>query len=650
MVLKKLLPFGGSDDEEQSDEEKDPDDVEIGEGVDSVEDLNKQLVASQFINEKRNRMLVGGQWTRTYFTNNWPEEPENQFLNEAFNTPAASSDISIHIEPEDEGDALDELQTVLRRLRQKVGSEQDVVRQQDRREKIQKVEGMIETLRSTETSIFEVSMYTTVRSDNEEELQMDSERITTQMESAPALTDQQIPAYAQMDALKSVSPVAKDYMYEENENFDTRTKMMGGAIAAMLPFTSKTLIEENGVEFGIQSANGSPVIVDRWDRGNGYNQLTIGTIGAGKSFSTKLNILRTYAKYDDVIIFMLDPLRGFTKITDHLNGEHIPVGGGKTLNPMEISAPDDPEEVKGDADPYGQKVKSVKNFLRTFLRLREKGVGDEMEQIADAIDRAYRNNGITPDPTTHDNPSPSLKDVMDILIDMSNNPEKFAETESDAEVNKIESRATDAVFKLQEFQEGRELDYLSGETEIDLYSNDVIYLDLHQQEGSGELGLMMQVLFEQVYQRAKETDKKVLFCLDEAHYIMGSSDSLDFLAQAVRHSRHYDLSLNFITQTAREFLVNDKAEDIADNCVIKLFHKTKDLDADAGEKLGLNPPAIQHVRTAKEGDPDRGYSEALIGVEGDFMPIRVYASDFEQMIVEMSREEIVRELSDTETI
>ena len=78
----------------------------------------------------------------------------------------------------------------------------------------------------------------------------------------------------------------------------------------------------------------------------------------------------------------------------------------------------------------------------------------------------------------------------------------------------------------------------------------MIYLDLYQEEikqGKTETSLMMQVLFKAVHEREKGTDRKVIFAIDEVHYLMNDSSSPDFLKTALRHSRHYDLSLQFIT-------------------------------------------------------------------------------------------------------
>lgn len=61
-----------------------------------------------------------------------------------------------------------------------------------------------------------------------------------------------------------------------------------------------------------------------------------------------------------------------------------------------------------------------------------------------------------------------------------------------------------------------DLSNLSQETSFDLDSP-VIYLNLHQDEGTrgrSETCLMMQVLFNAVYERAKGTEKNVIFVIE----------------------------------------------------------------------------------------------------------------------------------------
>jgi len=125
----------------------------------------------------------------------------------------------------------------------------------------------------------------------------------------------------------------------------------------------------------------------------------------------------------------------------------------------------------------------------------------------------------------------------------------------------------------------------------------------------------MQVVFNAVYERAKATEKKVVFVIDEAHYLMADATSLGFLETAVRHSRHYDISLQFVTQTGGEFTLTPEAKTIADLCSIVQIHRV----AEEAEKLatwfGLSERETNWVRTAKAGNEEDGYSEALLGID-----------------------------------
>ncbi|MFP4174676.1 MAG: hypothetical protein ACLFSW_02730, partial [Halobacteriales archaeon] len=209
-------------------------------------------------------------------------------------------------------------------------------------------------------------------------------------------------------------------------------------------------------------------------------------------------------------------------------------------------------------------------------------------------------------------------------------------SESDEERRKIETNASELLIGMEPFTEGGEFENLSTETEIDITGSKVVYLDLQQQETRGGTGLMMQLLFNAVYERAKEeTDKRVIFAIDEARYIMKDSANLSFLEQAVRHSRHYDLSIQFITQTIDEFFAQDESEAIADNCSLKLLHRIEGMDDELADELDLTPRQKEYVATAMAGDEEAGYSEALLGVADEgWFPVHVRANDFEKRVVD----------------
>jgi type IV secretory pathway VirB4 component len=143
--------------------------------------------------------------------------------------------------------------------------------------------------------------------------------------------------------------------------------------------------------------------------------------------------------------------------------------------------------------------------------------------------------------------------------------------------------------------------------------------------------LMMHLLLSEVYEQAKERPEKIMFCIDEAHYIMSDAKSLDFLEQAVRHSRHYDMGINFITQTLEEFFAHEQSEAIAQQCSMRRLHRIESgLTEDIMDTLNLNQSHVNFIQDAEPGSPETGYSEALYGVdEYGYVPIRIYPSDFE---------------------
>lgn len=83
---------------------------------------------------------------------------------------------------------------------------------------------------------------------------------------------------------------------------------------------------------------------------------------------------------------------------------------------------------------------------------------------------------------------------------------------------------------------------------------------------------MMSVLFNAVYERAKQTDKRVCFLTGESHYQMDYTMSLKLLDMAVRHNQHYNLPLDSIKQTGGEFPLTPKARTIANPCLMMLIH------------------------------------------------------------------------------
>lgn len=628
-MIRKLLPFGSSDDDDggpTAAEER----AERHASVPDTGRFHKDLISPAGIHEEATTAKVGDHHVKTFFINGWPDEPTIGFLNEVLMDLPVQNDISIHISPFDSELIIKKLGKQVERTQAKLqGGGGSILSSQRKYEEFQETQDIYQALKDTDTELFDVGMYVTIRGETEEELQAATDELLKAMRSAPALLKPTPMTNRQIHGMQTVSPINKDTV-------GYKTEMMGGALGAMIPFSSKSIVEPSGVDFGIHAGNGSPVIVDRWERQNGYNQLTVGKIGSGKSFSTKLNVLRSYASRNDTRVFLLDPVGGFDSITTALAGEKITVGGRLGLNPMEIHPT--PEKIlqrAADMDPYTVKKKNVMDFFEMYFHQRGVELDDSRGILEQAVELAYKNKGITRDIETHDKESPTVQDVINIIEGMAENPGEYADADSQQLRDDIEQQASRLITGFQQFKTGGQYENLAGHSDLDIRDNDVTYFDLSQQEGSGDIGLMMQLLFSEVYQIAKETDDKVMFLIDEAHYLMKDAKTLQFLETAVRHSRHLDLSINFITQTIEEFFSHEKSEAIAQQCSIRLFQRMESgLTDEIAETLDLNEPEKHFIRTAQAGDPELGYSEALLGV-GDYgyVPIQVVASDLEEEII-----------------
>ncbi|WP_415380529.1 VirB4 family type IV secretion system protein [Halosimplex sp. TS25] len=597
----------------------------------SVPDIHQTVVTPSSIERYPDAVRTGDQWTRTLWVGEYPDTPMDGLFETLYSTAdSRRTDISLHISPRDTNATLDTLEHKIEDLE----ADREYLTEKRRagargvEKDLQDYQDLYDALRNTSMQAFDVSMYLAVQGDARDDLNA-NDVMNTARQSPTNLTPV-MPRWTQLDSFISASPVGIDKL---NESLDTTTPMLARAVGAMFPFVAGAFAEL-GIEYGTYALNESPLILDRFERETGYCSMVIGQLGAGKSFSTKLQLLRR-AMYDrDTVIIMLDPLEGFAGVNEALGGERITVGGTRGFNPLEIKAtPADILRAVPDLDPWSEQISWVLSFFETFFaHVASNPLEERKQTLRRAIQEAYERQGITRDPSTHDRESPTIRDVIAVLEDLLEGPEEFGYA-TEGEQEKVQSDAQTLLTDLRpSFREGGELANLAQPTEFDLDSP-VLYLDLHQEEGAtgrSETSLMMQVLFNAVYERAKGTDKKVVFAVDEAHYLLNDATSLEFLETAVRHSRHYDLSLHFITQTGGEFALTPEARTIANLCSLTLIHRVQEEAEKLSEWFGLTEREVEWIRTAKAGNDEDGFSEALLGIDEEgWFPLRVRASEFE---------------------
>jgi len=604
-----------------------------------IADRHQRAVAPAAIEWDTRVARVGEQWTSTLYIADYPDYPKDGYLNELFELTDIEFDLTVHITPKNQQQARDELQRVADDLRVDADLE-DSVRGAYLEERANEAAATYTAVENG-SRVFEQGLFITVRANSKDELRESVQTVRSRLREQPAGLTPKTAICKQDLAIQAAAPVGPN-------PFGREAIALGGAVGALLASPhNATILEDGGVEFGVHWRNDSPVVIDPYARENGYAMFTIGDPGSGKSFGAKQNFIRSIEQDEDRIGIILEPLNNWTGVAEALGATRLTVGGNMGLNPLEIKpTPEHVQRAMGDdASPYREKLDSVMSFLSNYFSLRGIRLGDRRTTLENAIETAYSRNGITDDIATHHNESPTMRDVLDILESMVDDPEEFV-VRTDEEATKIKSDATWLIDQLRPFAADGRYENLGRRTEFDIRDEDIIYLDLAQQEGSlgDSTSLVMQLLVTLVYERAKEVDE-VVFVIDEARYVLQEAANLEYLETVFRHHRHHDLSIRLLTQTVDEFFDHSEAEAILDQCAIKQFHHLDGMDERWANEFGLNSAQARFVQDAVPGNDRAGYSEALVGIDGEWRGIEVRALEKETEVIDFDpTEQSVTEL------
>lgn len=602
--------------------------------LDAIAKAHQAVLAPDAIEWDTRAARVGDQWTSTMLIAAYPDYPSDGYLSDLFELTDVAFDLTVHITPKNQARARDELQDAADDLQVDADLEQSV-----RGAYLQeRANEAVATYTAVENGqhVFGQAMYVTVRADAREDLEEAVRTVRSALREEPANLTPKTAICAQDLALQSAAPIGSNV-------FGRESIALGGAIGALLASPhNATILEPGGVEVGIHKDTQSPVVIDPFARENGYAMFTVGDTGSGKSFSSKQNFIRSIAQAEDRIGIILEPLNNWAGVSEALGGKRITIGGTRGLNPLEIRpTPDHVQRAMGrDASPFNEKLDDAMSFLTNFFALRGVSLADRRTTVELALQTAYERQGITDDIATHSKESPTIRDMLDVFEDMVDEPEAFV-VRSATEAAKLAADATWLLDQFRPFEAGGRYENLGSHSEFDIRDEKIIYLDLAQQEGSVDSGtaLTMQLLISLVYERAKATTDEVVFYIDEARYIMQDAASLEFLETVFRHHRHHDLSIRLITQTIDEFFEHPEAEAILDQCAVKQFHRLDGMDETWAKEFGLNHAQMRYVQAAVPGNEETGYSEALVGVDGEWRGIRVEALPNETRVIDFDPSE-----------
>ena len=388
------------------------------------------------------------------------------------------------------------------------------------------------------------------------------------------------------------------------------------------PFISTTIFDEKGIFYGTNIYNESLVFIDRYDetKYKNANMCIFGTSGSGKSFFTKLQIIR-YSLLE-IEQYIIDPDREYGKIAKELDGTIITIGASsKTyLNVLDIRQ----ESIEDERGYLATKISRLIGFFNLIF-----GVMDEEEKaiLEEKIIECYKEKGITFDDETlykNNENTINIKPVFKESKDMPLLEDLYNILGKNEKTKKMQ-------IKLIPFVKGS-LNFFNNYTNIEL-NNKLIIADIYEL-GEENLKYGMYLFTDLFWDKIKKDRKiKKAIYLDEVWRLIGVTSNKEvasFIYKIFKTIRKFGGSSIAITQDISDlFSLSDGiyGKSIINNSSIKIFFSLEEENILLlGEYTKLSEKEKIEIRSLKRG-------ECLILAGNEHILTKIEKADYEEKII-----------------
>ena len=396
-----------------------------------------------------------------------------------------------------------------------------------------------------------------------------------------------------------------------------RRNILTSGLVSTYPFVSSSLCDEEGIFIGTNIYNNSLVFIDRYntEKYKNANMCIFGTSGAGKSFYTKLLILR--GKLLGIEQYIIDPEKEYNILTENLGGTIIKLGptSNNYINILDIRQ----ESIEENENGYlATKIGKLIGFFNLIF-----GKIDEEEKaiIEEKIIEVYKTKGINFDDKTLFDEEGRFKQSWDmpILEDL------YYAFEKDSRTLKFKT-------KLIPFVKGS-LKFFNNYTNIKL-DNDLIVADVYDL-GEENLKYGMYLFTELFWDKIKKNRnvKKSIY-LDEIWRLIGVTSNREvakFIYKIFKTIRKYGGSSVAITQDISDLFSLDNGaygKSILNNSSIKTFFSLEEENIKLlSEYANLSDKEKVEIKSLKRG-------ECLMFVGENKILTKIEADEVEKEIIE----------------
>jgi conjugal transfer ATP-binding protein TraC len=550
----------------------------------------KDVIAPSALKVSPKELNLGEKVGRTLFVVSYP-----RFLDESWFAPIINLDkvfnVSIFIHPVDTAKILRHFQKKVAEVQSQISrrEEKGLVRDPQLDTAYQDLEALRDQLMQAQEHLFDVGVYITLFAENEGELDKLESEIKSILESKlvyvkPAL-------FQQEQGFKSVIPIADDQLA-------VHSKLNSSPLSSLFPFVSFDLTSDKGILYGINRHNSSLVLFDRFLLEN-YNSVTFAVAGAGKSYCTKLEILRTLMFDTDVIV--IDPEKEYEYMAEATGGKYfnISLNSEHHINPFDLPIP------REDESPSDVLRSNIINLVGLF-RIMLGGLSQEEDAIIDrAITETYALKDITPESNFKDIEPPLLSDFELVLAGMEG--------------------ADSLVQRLSKYTKGTWSGFINKPSNVDINKKFAVF-SLRDMEDELK-PVAMYIVTHYIWNAIRKNLKKRLLVIDEAWWMMKSEDTASFLFGLAKRGRKYYLGVATITQDVDDFLKSPYGLPILTNSSIQIL-------------LKQSPTVIDHIqRTFNLTDEEKylllesDVGEGMFFVGLKHVALKIVASYTEDQII-----------------
>lgn len=509
----------------------------------------RDLIAPSSIEIHSSYFRLGTKYGRTLYIYGYPRQIYTGWLSSLINIDEVL-DVSMYIYPVDS-------QVVLNNLRKKVtqleastsiSNEKGKTRDPAVEAAINDAEELRDQLQLGAERFFRYGLYVTLYADSLDELNFVQNKIETLF--GQQLIFSKVASSQQEQGLNSSIPQMTDQL-------QIRRNMNTGAISTSFPFTSADLTDNTGILYGINMHNNGLVIFDRFKLENA-NMVVFAKSGAGKSFTVKLEALRSMMLGSEIII--IDPENEYQKLADAVGGSYIrlSLNSNTRINPFDLPRVIDNEEAD---DALRANLVTLHGLFRLMLGGTQMGPNgvplgalspSEEADLDQALIDTYARSGITSDPLTHNSPPPTISDLYDTLLHMGGSGPQLAQ-------------------RLRKYTTGTFAGIFSQQSNIDI-NNPMVVFNIRDLED--ELRpVAMYIVLSHIWNITRTVQKKRMLIVDEAWQLMKYDDSANFLFSLAKRARKYHLGLTTISQDVEDFMSSKMGRAIVANSSMQLLLK-----------------------------------------------------------------------------